>query len=382
MHQEQEQEKPSDLDQEQPSDLDQDESINSHINDVRAKAEFRGISFSEYKKSHVKKELVNAIIESKHDSACYWSAELVCSGHYDDLWETIIIAHCKFIHVSNPKLCIYLKKRWLDFTTIMSNGYAEIELSARNSPKIRQLFCEVICVLCGSNKNTSINPIKLNSTDFDMHYMTEKLCVTETVYIEELFRPKDPRELFVAYNEFAFHLGNGGNPRDACHWMEWMMEFEQKVALEKNACQCEARPFIRSKIDAKFQTEVVWMIWDAFFTEASINTKIIQQIVDACLTLFTAKYTSGCYKKYKHMMYFLIHVLTDSSMHSLSGEMIANKQSLEFYIENVDSVYAQIKKNEHSPNMEYLYSHGQQSNLDKTIANLEAMNKMSGSGGF
>jgi len=354
--------------------------LDSHINDTRRKADFRSISFSEYKKINVKKELINAIIESKHDSACYWSAELVCAAHYDDLWETIIVVYIKFIHVSNPKLCIYLKKRWLDFTSVMNNGYAELELSARNSPKIRQLFCEVICVLCGSNKTTSINPIKLNSADFDMDGMKEKLGAADTVYIEELFRPQDPRELFMAYNEFVFHLGNGCNPRDACYWMEWMMEFEQKVALEKNACQCEPRGFIRTKIDPKFQTEVVWMIWDAFFTEASCvpcNKKIIPPIVDACLTLFTAKYTSGCYKKYKHMMYFLIQILTDPSMQSLSCEMISNKQSLKFHIENMDGVYAQIKMNEHSPNMDYLYTHGQQSNLDKTIANLEAMNKMS-----
>ncbi len=359
---------------------DEPKKLDSNINDVRGKADFRNIGFSEFKKIDVKNELINALIESKHHSACYWSAELVCAAHYDDLWATIIVFYSKFIHVSNPKLCIYLKKRWLDFKSIMHNGYLELELSARNSPKIRQLFCEVICVLCGSNKNNSTNPVKLTAADFDLTNMKEKMCSTDTIYIDELFRPQDPRELFVSYNEFVFHLGNGCNPRNACYWMEWMMEFEQKVALEKNACKCETRAFVRGKIDSKFQTEVVWMIWDAFFTEASsvkYNAKIIQAIVEACLTLFTAKYTSGCYRKYKLMMYFIIHVLTDSSMQSLSGEMISNKHNLEQYIENVDCVYAQIKANEHSPHMEYLYTHGEQSNLDKTIANLEVMNQMS-----
>ena len=60
------------------------------INDVRTDKEFRTISFSSFKKTQVKRELLNSIIATKVEPACYWSAELICSGHFIELWETVI----------------------------------------------------------------------------------------------------------------------------------------------------------------------------------------------------------------------------------------------------------------------------------------------------
>ena len=49
------------------------------INDKRSQKEFSGITFSQFKKTDVKKQLVNAVLYNKLEEACYWSAEYICS---------------------------------------------------------------------------------------------------------------------------------------------------------------------------------------------------------------------------------------------------------------------------------------------------------------
>ena len=80
------------------------------IDDVRNMNEFKGITFSKFQKTKVKKEILSCLAAGKVESACYWSGELICAGQFFDLWETIILYISRYIHLGNPRLPIYIAK--------------------------------------------------------------------------------------------------------------------------------------------------------------------------------------------------------------------------------------------------------------------------------
>lgn len=347
------------------------------INDIRSQKEFKGISFSGFKKSDVKKVLIKSLISSKIEAACYWTAELICAGHYADVWDTLLFFYSKHIHLGNPKLAIYLELRIEHFKGILKNGYTHFELSMRNNHKIRGLFAEMICVLCHAHKKHTFDEIKMKKEDFDMNVMADKLKANHTRFADIVFKPEDPRELFIAVNELVYHLSNEGkNAILACFWIEWIIQYETICKWKKEKCICERRD--KMPVDSKFQTHIVWIIWDSLLSvAAACHPTLIQKIVKSLLSLYCLKYNECCFKKRKFLIYFAVSLLTEKV--SLDIEMMhaTDKATIQRVNENLNLIYNQIKENEKSPQTDYLFANIKQSNLEKTIEKLDKMNSFS-----
>jgi hypothetical protein len=203
-----------------------------------------------------------------------------------------------------------------------------------------------------------------------MTTMTEQFKAPSIQYGETCFKKEDPKELFIPINELAFNLSmESKNCIDACYWIEWIIEFEIIQKSKKEKCKCERRTF--TNIDPKFQMDLIWIVWDIFLQESLKRSNLIQKIINSSLQLFTLRYTSGCHKKRKMILYFVVGILTDNI--TTEDEMIKDKNKVAFITSKINSIYKQIKKNEHSPGTDYLYNNVKASNLEKTIAKLETM---------
>lgn len=351
---------------------------NTDINDKRAQKEFKGISFSKFQKTKVKKELLTCLASGKVESACYWGGELLCAGHFFDLWESIILYVSRYIHLGNPRLPIYIAMRFENFKTILSNGYVDNELRLRNNPKIRQLFAEIIAVLCFSRKKHTFEPVKIKKQEeFDMTFIASKLKAPSVNYAQKIFLQTDPKELFIAVNELAYHLTRSSkNAVTACYWLEWLLEYEALCKKRKEKCLCERREF--AAVQDKYQMDPVWLIWDAILKEsAARKNQAIDKVIKAILSIFCIKFTSGVTKRRRFLIYFAISLLTESI--DFAVEIVNNKSQVDAIVKKIDLVYRDIKKNEESPNTGYLESGLEaKSNLDKTIERLEKMNNLNG----
>lgn len=343
------------------------------INDRRSSHDFKGVTFSKFQKTKVKAELIQCLINSKVEPACYWAAELICAAHYSDLWEIIILFIGRYIHLGNPKLPIYIAMRFKNFKEILTTGYVGNELAMRNNIKIRQLFAEIISVLCHSRKKHSLEAVKIQKADeFNMTHMASKLKAPTIKYVEDIFKPDDPKELFIAMNEFAYHLTKDSkNSVSACYWLEWILEYETLCKHKKELCIGETRQF--APIQDKFKNDVIWLVWDIILNEcANKKNPLLMKIINALLEIFSIKYSSGVKKRRKFLIYYAISILTDPL--DLAIDIIANKTELDLIIKKIGVVYKDVKKNEDSLNVDYLYAGVERSNLDKTIERLEKMN--------
>jgi hypothetical protein len=347
------------------------------INDIREAKEFRTTTLCGYKKSEVKKELIKSIKESEIEPACYWSAELVCSGFYSDLWDVIICVFTMHIHVGNPALTIYLEKRVVNFKEIVTNGYTGNELAMRNNSKIRQIFCEIVCILSLTNKKHRLEEIKVSPEYFDMTNIKTKLRAPDISYGEIVFKEGDPKELYMAVNELSFNISKEGkNTLLACFWIEWIMEYRKIRTQKKQKCVCEKRLF--APVDEKCQNEVEWIIWDLFLKIANKHTdKRLHSIVRSLCSLYSLKYSAGSYKKRKFVMYFVVSMLVDNP--TFSNEFATNetKRSIKNVCSGINNVYKQIKEKEQTSETGYSLSDlSGKGNIDKTQEKLDRIAQM------
>ena len=335
------------------------------INDIREN--FNKISFSGYQKSKVKVELFKCLENSKLENSCYWSAELICAGHYIDLWELIINYSCKNINLGNPKLPLYLEIRYNTFKNLI-NTYNNKELQLRNNETIRNLFCEIICVLIFSNKKLKINEIKLNINDVtNFLNISDKLIAKNNNLIVKYFYEDDPKEIYIPLNEFLYCLDNK-DLQNTIYWLEWIINFEIYFNKNKKILKGKNRMFAPKT----FERDIIMIIWEIIFDYSKKINDIIYKTIKALFNLFIIKYNKNTKKKRRIILYFALQLLIENF--DINIEIIKDKSKIHEIIQKINTIYKDIKKNESSLNTEYLFKNIKGKNIEKSIYKMNILN--------
>jgi hypothetical protein len=352
----------------------------TEIHDMRMASEFKSVTFSKYKKTDVRSQLIDSMKNGKLEPACYWCAELICAGHFMEIWEIILHYTGKHIHLGNPKIVSYLEMRFQIFKNIVAQGQFLNELQLRNHVTIRKLFAEIITVMTLSNRKHSFEPIKINrEEEFDMTQMPERLKAPSIEYATSILKKEDPRELFIAVNEFCYHLSPEIKTTiGACYWIEWMIDFEAICKKKKTPCICVRRSDVQ--VEKKLQSDVIWILWEAlFFYSEKKNNPFIDKLMHGLRTIFCIKYTTASCKKRRFLLYFAVALLKDPVPTNIDLISAQNKLLLENLLSKIDQIYKQIKKNEEAPRTEYLFAGlERENNFEKSMRKLDMLNNMDG----
>lgn len=347
---------------------------NTDINDIRNSKDFRGKTFSGYKLLDVKNALINKLKKENIDGGLYWCYELLCSGHINELWETIIIFIASNISILNPKIIIYSSVKCKEFDILHKNGYINYELTLRNNMSCRKLLCELIIILALSLKKPSIEKTTLLAKeDFYLENISLKLKAPSTDYIDAIFKSNDPLELYIPLNELAFCLDKSNNDKNIMHamyWIEWIIQYE-KIAKDKNIKLIAAYRNI-TNINELHKKDYIWIVWD-IIKQNTIN-EMQKRVINSLYELFIFKYKPSYRQKKKCVIYSAIEFIIDYKNIKLNELIINNKEILvnsELYIDNTIKL---IKENEISPQMDYLFNNVEvKSEREKTI---EKLNKL------
>jgi hypothetical protein len=298
-----------------------------------SRTHFKTHTFSNFKKAKVIKELENCIYYQKKEEAFYWTGELICSGHILELWNLFLYVMCKYIHINNPRLPLYVDKKFSEFKEI-SNQLKD-DLDVRNQEEVRTLLFSITLLLCESKRDMILEDLHFT---FKFENIFTNLKAPNVDYIKPYFKEGDPKEIYIPLNECAYHLIETKNRMDIFYWIDWMIQYDEQCIKNKKQLQCVSRDFIRVK-----SNNIIWILFELFlsFQEPDILYKIIQSL----MKLFSIKYTPSTNKKRKHILNLCVLLIIHDAV-DFKTKIVENASVFIPIQENINMIFEQIKKNE------------------------------------
>lgn len=310
------------------------------INDVRPK--FKKTTFSNFKKSEINKKFIQALYYQKLEESFFWTCELLCSNMLLELWEIYFIFMSKYVHIYNPKLPIYINKKFQEFKNIAEY---ENELSLRNNTNIRTILCSITLILCLSEKHSTLDNLNYKF-NFQIENLYENLKATNIEFINFIFKKDDPKEYIIPFNELIYHIKETQNKVDINFWINWIIEYDILCRKKKKIILCYPRSNLYTNKNEKLSNNIIWIIWDIILKIAKDKKNEINQIIKSLFELFTIRYSLSINRKRIYIIYQCIELLLLEETINFNTKILKNKDQLQNLEKNINVIFEQIKKYE------------------------------------
>lgn len=315
------------------------ESSETIINDKREK--FKTTTFSNFNKKDARKNLQNAIYYNKQEEAFFWTCEMLCSNMLLEIWETFFILMSKYIHIHNPKLPLYIEKKYDEFRNIIGND-DNISI-IRNNNKIRVVFCSITTVLCFSEKITILDNMSCKFT-FKIETLYDNLKAPNINYVKMVFKNGDPAEYLVPFNEFIYHVTETKHKVDIVYWLNWIIEYDILCRKKKKTINCLSRDIYQNSRKA-LETNIIWVIWEIIFCvlEKQHFSKNTKNIINSLFNLFAVRYCVSVNKKRIYLICHSIELLLLDSETNYELPILKDNKCIMSLEQNINIVMKQIK---------------------------------------
>jgi len=285
------------------------------MDDPRPASAFKTRTYSGHQRAAVRHALLKALTSSALEPACHWTADLVASGLFADLWDTALLFFGRHVHAGNPRLVSYLALRADSFRDLVPA--AKTELALRDLPAIRRLFAEMMCVLCSSPKRHPTDAVKVPASAFVLTDLHTKLKAPRGDFAK--LQPGDAPEVLIPFNELAYALASK-RALEACYWLEWVLEFERLCVKKKTRCVGAPRAYVDQRKD------LVWIFWDQIFA-ALADRPAHEKLARHTLRLYTLRFTTAVPDSKRYLLYFAIALCCDPVDPSL--ELVHDKAGMQ-----------------------------------------------------
>ena len=331
-----------------------------NINDTRSIQDFSKQSFSGFAIKDVVSILNKSLIACKIEESVNWAVELLLSGQSERLWEKIFSISLKNININNPKLPIFLFKRYSKFVSLKLkySGSAKSSniagyLSLRNSQAVRNMMCEVCVIICNSTKLKALSIPKIKESDFDVSYLKTRLVATDANIIGNKLKYGDPDEIKIPLNEFNFCIKTR-KWELAIYWLAWIFEWERRNTKRDKHYICGVRKI--DGIEDKYFTDIVWIIWEILIKEApGLKNDDASSQIYALFKLY--KFDFKPTKKSKRIFFILYAIKYFTEMYNFKNDIIPNHYQLIQACGNINLIFYDKKKyevNKHKQNLEQI----------------------------